>query len=42
VQAYEQYLAMGKGVFTLDGRMVELPMIQAARRILAQAEENPH
>jgi citrate lyase beta subunit len=42
VQAYEQYLAMGKGVFTLDGKMVELPMIQAARRILAQAEENPH
>jgi citrate lyase beta subunit len=41
VQAYDRHQAMGKGVFTLDGRMVELPMIQSARRILAQAEENP-
>ena len=41
VQAYEEHLAAGKGVFTLDGKMVELPMIQAARRILAQAEAYP-
>lgn len=41
VQAYEEHLAAGKGVFTLDGKMVELPMIQAARRILAQAEGHP-
>ncbi len=41
VQAYEAHQAAGKGVFTLDGRMVELPMIQAAWRILAQAEGQP-
>ena len=39
VQAYEQHLAAGKGVFALDGKMVEAPMIQAARRLLARSEE---
>ena len=39
VQAYEQQLAAGKGVFALDGKMVEAPMVQAARRLLARSAE---
>ena len=39
VQAYEQQLAAGKGVFALDGKMVEAPMVQAARRLLSRSEE---
>jgi citrate lyase beta subunit len=38
VEAYEQHLASGKGVFAMDGKMIEAPMVQAARRMLMQAE----
>jgi citrate lyase beta subunit len=37
VAAYETARAAGEGVTTLDGRMVELPVVERARRILARA-----
>jgi citrate lyase beta subunit len=37
VDASEQHLASGKSVFALDGKMVEAPMVQAARRLLERA-----
>jgi citrate lyase beta subunit len=38
--AYERGLAEGKGVVTLDGKMVDLPVVEQARRILATAESH--
>jgi len=40
VDAYEASLAEGKGVFALDGNMVDMPMVKAARRLLSRAESN--
>jgi citrate lyase beta subunit len=37
VEAYESALAGGQGVTTLDGRMVELPVVERARRVIALA-----
>ncbi len=39
VQAYEEQAVTGRSVFTLDGKMVEIPNVQAARRLLARANE---
>lgn len=38
LEAYQQAQAEGKGVFALDGKMVDAPMIRAAERVLARAE----
>jgi citrate lyase subunit beta/citryl-CoA lyase len=37
VEAYEAALAGGQAVTTLDGRMVELPIVERARRVLTLA-----
>lgn len=37
IEAHEQHQAAGRGVFELDGKMVDMPMIRAAERILARA-----
>lgn len=37
IDAYETARAVGQGVTTLDGRMVELPVVERARRTLAIA-----
>lgn len=39
VQAYETHRAEGVGAFQLDGRLIYLPMVRAARRLLARAEQ---
>jgi citrate lyase subunit beta/citryl-CoA lyase len=41
VDAYEAARAGGQGVTTLDGRMVELPVVERARRVLALAAARP-
>ena len=41
VEAYEAARAGGQGVTTLDGRMVELPVVERARRVLAFAAARP-
>ena len=37
IQVFEEGQSTGKGVVTLDGKMVEAPMIRAAERILVKA-----
>jgi citrate lyase subunit beta/citryl-CoA lyase len=37
VEAYDAARAGGQGVTTLDGRMVELPVVERARRVLTLA-----
>ncbi len=37
VEAYEREGRSGKGVFVLEGRMVDRPMVRAAERVLARA-----
>jgi citrate lyase beta subunit len=37
VGAYETSLVEGRGAFALDGRMVDMPMVKAAQRVLARA-----
>lgn len=37
VDAYEQNIQTGRGAFALDGKMVDLPVVKAARRVLARA-----
>lgn len=37
IQAFEAHQSAGKGVFSLEGKMVEAPMIRAAQRILVKA-----
>jgi citrate lyase beta subunit len=39
IAAYEASLAEGKGVFALDGKMIDMPMIKAARRTLTMAKK---
>jgi citrate lyase subunit beta / citryl-CoA lyase len=41
VAAYESALAAGQAVTTLEGRMVELPVVERARRVLALASSHP-
>jgi citrate lyase subunit beta/citryl-CoA lyase len=38
VLAYEAQAARGVGAFTLDGKMVDLPIVDRARRLLARAK----
>lgn len=37
VQAYREHQAEGRGAFALDGKMVDLPIVKAAERVLARA-----
>lgn len=39
VDAYEQHAREGRGAFALDGKMVDMPVVKAARRVLARAGE---
>ncbi|MCW5875259.1 MAG: CoA ester lyase [Anaerolineales bacterium] len=39
VQAYEENIAEGRGAFALDGKMVDMPIVKAAQRVLARAGE---
>lgn len=36
IQAYEENARAGRSVFALDGKMIEIPMVQAARRLLSR------
>ena len=38
IEAYERRLAAGVGVFTVDGQMVDAPVVARARAIVAKAE----
>ena len=38
IEAYEEGLEEGKGVLAVDGSMVDLPVVERARRVLAEAE----
>lgn len=38
VEAFERAIADGRGVATLDGRMIDMPVVVAARSVLARAE----
>jgi citrate lyase beta subunit len=40
VEAYERESREGRGVFALDGNMVDLPVVERARRVLAEAERS--
>jgi citrate lyase subunit beta/citryl-CoA lyase len=40
VEAYEQEIGEGRGVFALHGSMVDLPVVERARRVLAEAERS--
>ncbi len=37
VEAYEANIAEGRGAFALDGKMVDMPIVKAAQRVLARA-----
>jgi citrate lyase subunit beta/citryl-CoA lyase len=39
VEGFEQAVSEGSGVFGLDGTMVDLPVVERARRVLAEARE---
>jgi citrate lyase subunit beta/citryl-CoA lyase len=41
IAAYEAARAAGEGVTTLDGQMVELPVVERARRTLALVAARP-
>ena len=36
VQAFEEQQAAGAGAFTFEGKMVDMPMLVAARKVLAR------
>jgi len=38
MQAHNEHQAAGSGVFTLDGKMVDMPMVKMAERVLAKAK----
>ena len=38
VDAYEAATAAGYGVLTVSGSMVDLPVVERARRVLAEAD----
>jgi citrate lyase beta subunit len=40
VDAYERGLADGRGVVALDGEMIDLPVVERARRVLAETERS--
>jgi citrate lyase beta subunit len=37
LDAYRAHLGAGRGAFALDGKMVDMPMVRAAERVLARA-----
>ncbi len=37
IAAYETHLKEGTGAFALDGKMVDMPMVKAAQRVMARA-----
>lgn len=37
VDAYEQHSAEGRGAFALDGKMIDMPLVKAAERVLVRA-----
>ncbi len=39
VEAFQAHQAAGTGAFVLDGRMVDMPMVRAAQKVLALAEQ---
>lgn len=39
LKAYEEHQARGSGVFTLDGKMVDRPMVRTAQKILAKMRQ---
>jgi citrate lyase subunit beta/citryl-CoA lyase len=40
IEAYESGLSDGRGVLALDGAMIDLPVVERARRVLAEAERS--
>jgi citrate lyase subunit beta/citryl-CoA lyase len=40
VEAYERESSEGRGVFALNGSMIDLPVVERARRVLAEAERS--
>jgi citrate lyase beta subunit len=40
IEAYEQGVGEGRGVLALNGAMVDLPVVERARRVLAEAERS--
>ena len=42
VEAYELAAEEGRGAVGLDGEMVDLPVVERARRVLAEAERSVH
>ena len=38
IAAYEAHQAAGEGVFALDGKMIDTPMLRAAQQVLARAQ----
>lgn len=40
VDAYEREAGEGRGVFALDGAMIDLPVVERARRVMAEAERS--
>jgi citrate lyase subunit beta/citryl-CoA lyase len=40
IEAYEHALADGRGVVALDGEMIDLPVVERARRVLAETERS--
>ena len=40
VEAFKQHQSEGKGAFALDGKMVDMPIVKAAERVLARAQIN--
>jgi citrate lyase beta subunit len=40
IEAYERALADGRGVVALDGEMIDLPVVERARRVLAETERS--
>ena len=41
VEAYEQAVGEGKGVTAIEGEMIDLPVVERARQVLALAERSP-
>jgi citrate lyase beta subunit len=42
VEAYERAAEEGRGAVALDGEMVDLPVVERARRLVAEAERSVH
>ena len=38
VEAYQQHVKEGRGAFALDDKMVDMPIVKAARRVLARGD----